>query len=71
MDILEFSKGTKIAAQTGITKSVLKENSILQGTPAFDSRNFKRSYVLFKNFPKLKMEIEEMQLKINNNSIGK
>ena len=68
---IRISKGTKIAAQTGITKSVLKENSILQGTPAFDSSNYKRSYVLFKNFPKLKMEIEEMQLKINNNSIGK
>ena len=68
---IRISKGTKIAAQTGITKSVLKENSTLQGTPGFDSGNFKRSYVLFKNFPKLKMEIEEMQLKINNNSIGK
>ena len=68
---IRISKGTKIAAQTGITKSVLKENSTLQGTPGFDSGNFKRSYVLFKNFPKLKMEIEEMQLKINNNSIEK
>ena len=67
---IKIPKGTKIAAQTGVTKSVLKENSILQGTPAFDSRNFKRSYVLFKNFPKLKMEIEEMKLNINNKSSG-
>ena len=55
---LKISKGTKIAAQSGITKSVLKENSILQGTPAFSSNDFKRSYVLFKNFPELKKQIE-------------
>jgi UDP-3-O-[3-hydroxymyristoyl] glucosamine N-acyltransferase len=64
---IKIAKGTKIAAQTGVTKSVLKENTILQGTPAFDSNNFKRSYVLFKNFPKLKLEIESMQLKTKNN----
>ena len=32
---VKIAKGTKIAAQSGITKSVLKESTILQGTPAF------------------------------------
>ena len=62
---LKISKGTKIAAQSGITKSVLKENSILQGTPAFSSNDFKRSYVLFKNFPELKKQIEDLVKEIN------
>ena len=47
---VKISKGTKIAAQSGITKSVLKENSNLQGTPAFDLINFKRSLCFLKNF---------------------
>lgn len=62
---LKISKGTKIAAQSGITKSVLKENSVLQGTPAFSSNDFKRSYVLFKNFPELKKQIEDLVKEIN------
>ena len=62
---LKISKGTKIAAQSGITKSVLKENTVLQGTPAFASNDFKRSYVLFKNFPELKKQIEDLVKEIN------
>lgn len=58
---LKISKGTKIAAQSGVSKSVVKENTVLQGTPAFSSNQFKRSFVLFKNFPGLKKEIEEIQ----------
>lgn len=58
---LKISKGTKIAAQSGISKSVVKENTVLQGTPAFSSNQFKRSFVLFKNFPGLKKEIEAIQ----------
>ena len=55
---LKISKGTKIAAQSGITKSILKENTILQGTPAFDSNKYKRSFILFRNFPQLKKKLK-------------
>ena len=64
---LKISKGTKIAAQSGITKSILKENSILQGTPAFDSNKYKRSFILFRNFPQLKKEIERIQSELYMN----
>lgn len=64
---VKIAKGVKIAAQSGITKSVLKESTILQGTPAFSSNKFKRSFILFRNFPQLKKEIERIQSNLNMN----
>ena len=43
-----------------------KDNSILRGTPAFNERDFNRSYVHFKNLDKYVKDIEN--LKKNNDS---
>ena len=68
---LKIAKGTKIAAQSGISKTIKIENTIIQGSPAISSSNFKRSYILFKNFPQLKKQIEDLTKEINTNSIDK
>ncbi|WP_353147911.1 UDP-3-O-(3-hydroxymyristoyl)glucosamine N-acyltransferase [Flavobacterium sp.] len=53
----------KIQAQSGIGKS-LKDGEVVQGSPAFNYGDFAKSFVHFKNLPKIVNEIEE--LKKNN-----
>ncbi len=53
----------KIQAQSGIGKS-LKDGEIVQGSPAFNYGDFAKSFVHFRNLPKIVNEIEE--LKMNN-----
>ena len=53
----------KIQAQSGIGKS-LKDGEVVQGSPAFNYGDFAKSFVHFRNLPKIVNEIE--QLKKNN-----
>lgn len=55
----------KIQAQAGIGKS-LKDGEVVQGSPAINYGDFAKSYVHFKNLPKIVSEID--QLKKNNNN---
>jgi UDP-3-O-[3-hydroxymyristoyl] glucosamine N-acyltransferase len=42
----------KIQAQSGIGRHI-KDNEVLQGSPAFSFRDYYKSYVHFKNLPEL------------------
>ncbi len=53
----------KIQAQSGVGKS-LKDGEVVQGSPAFNYGDFAKSFVHFRNLPKIVNEIEE--LKMNN-----
>ena len=53
----------KIQAQSGIGKS-LNDGEVVQGSPAFNYGDFAKSFVHFRNLPKIVNEIEE--LKKNN-----
>ena len=61
---LTIADGVKIAAQSGIGSSITEENSIVQGSPAFNIGDYKRSYVFFRKLPKLYSSINELQKKI-------
>ncbi|MBS1646657.1 MAG: UDP-3-O-(3-hydroxymyristoyl)glucosamine N-acyltransferase [Bacteroidetes bacterium] len=61
---LKIADGVKIAAQSGIGHSIEKENEVVQGSPAFAHGEYTRSYVLFKNLPKLNKQINELEKKI-------
>jgi len=50
----------KIQAQSGIGKS-LKDGEVVQGSPAFNYGDFAKSFVHFRNFPKIVDEIEELK----------
>jgi UDP-3-O-[3-hydroxymyristoyl] glucosamine N-acyltransferase len=62
---LKIADGTKIAAQSGIGHSIETPNEIIQGSPAFNIGEYKRSYVLFKNLPKLNDKIRDLEKKLN------
>jgi UDP-3-O-[3-hydroxymyristoyl] glucosamine N-acyltransferase len=59
-----IANGTKLSAQSGIANSVKKENSILMGSPAYNIREYHKSYVHFKNLDKIVKRLEELERKI-------
>lgn len=57
---LVLGNGVKIQAQSGIGKN-LKDNEVVQGSPAFNYGDFAKSFVHFKNLPKIVKEIEDLK----------
>jgi UDP-3-O-[3-hydroxymyristoyl] glucosamine N-acyltransferase len=60
---LTIGNGVKIQAQSGIGRNV-KDNETLQGSPALNYGDYNKSYVHFKNFPKI---IERINIIEKNN----
>ncbi len=58
---LKIADGTKIAAQSGIGSNIVKENTVVQGSPSFNLVDYKKSYIGFKNLPGLMKEIKALQ----------
>lgn len=58
---ISIADGTKIAAQSGIGNTVKEENTTVQGSPAFNIGEYKRSYVLFKNFSDVNDRIKSLE----------
>ena len=58
---LTIGNNVKIAAQSGIGSN-LKDDVIVQGSPAFEVGNYRRSYVSFRRLPETLRTIEQ-QLK--------
>lgn len=67
---LKIADGVKIAGQSGIGSSILKEGEIVQGSPAFNIGEYKRSYVLFRSLPKLNDKISDLSKKLNLKNEG-
>ena len=61
---IKIADGVKIAGQAGVGSSIEKENDIVQGSPSFSLGDFRRSYVLFRNLPKLNDKINNLEKKI-------
>ncbi len=58
---LSIANGVKIAAQSGIGTSITTEGEIVQGSPAFNISDYKRTYVVFKKLPQLERKINEIE----------
>ncbi|MES2131007.1 MAG: UDP-3-O-(3-hydroxymyristoyl)glucosamine N-acyltransferase [Bacteroidota bacterium] len=63
---IKIADGVKIAGQAGVGSSIEKENEIVQGSPAFSLGDFRRSYVLFRNLPKLNDKIKDIERKLGS-----
>jgi UDP-3-O-[3-hydroxymyristoyl] glucosamine N-acyltransferase len=57
---LTIGDNVKIGAQSGVTKSI-KNNQVINGTPAFGFTDFHKSYVHFKNLPKMAARIQKIE----------
>lgn len=67
---LTIGNNVRIQAQSGIGKN-LKDNDIVQGSPAFGYGDFSKSFIHFRNLPKIIIEIEELKKQIVNQKNGK
>ncbi len=56
---LSIGNGVRIQAQSGIGRNV-KDNEALQGSPALNYGDFNKSYVHFKNLPKIINSLREL-----------
>lgn len=61
---IKIADGVKIAAQSGIGKDILKENSIWQGSPAFEIREYQKSLVMFRNLSNIREKINNLEKEI-------
>jgi UDP-3-O-[3-hydroxymyristoyl] glucosamine N-acyltransferase len=62
---LTIGDNVKIQAQSGIARNI-KDNEVIQGTPAFNYNDFSKSYVNFKNLPKIVAELDDLKKIINS-----
>jgi UDP-3-O-[3-hydroxymyristoyl] glucosamine N-acyltransferase len=68
---LKVADGAKIGGQAGVSKDVKEENSVLFGSPAFELRQYQRSYVVFRKLPELKSKIDSIEKDIESLKKGK
>ena len=66
---LNIGNNVRIQAQSGVGRNI-KDNEIIQGSPAFGYNDFSKSFVHFKNLPKLVTEITELKKQILNQKNG-
>jgi UDP-3-O-[3-hydroxymyristoyl] glucosamine N-acyltransferase len=62
---LNIGNHVRIQAQSGVGRNV-KDNEILQGSPTFGYTDFSKSYVHFKNLPKIVAELEALKKQLSN-----
>lgn len=60
---ITIGDNVKIAAQSGIGADV-KDNAIVQGSPAFEVAAYRRSYVSFRTLPSMGRELTELRREI-------
>jgi UDP-3-O-[3-hydroxymyristoyl] glucosamine N-acyltransferase len=60
---ITIGDNVRIQAQSGIGKS-LKDDEVVQGSPAFNYGDFSKSYVHFRNLPKMVSELDALKKKI-------
>ncbi|WP_250436259.1 UDP-3-O-(3-hydroxymyristoyl)glucosamine N-acyltransferase [Hanstruepera flava] len=64
---ITIGNNVKIQAQSGIGRNVA-DNEVLQGSPALGYGDYNKSYVYFKNLPRLAKTINDIEKKVNGNN---
>ena len=60
---ITIGNNVRIQAQSGIGKSI-GDGEVVQGTPAFNYGDFSKSYVHFRNLPKIVSDLDDFTRKI-------
>jgi len=58
---LKIASGTKIGAQAGLLGDIKEENTAVIGSPAFDFRQFMKSYVIVRKLPEFKTKLDKVE----------
>ena len=62
---INIADNVKIAGKSGIASNINKSGSIVQGTLAFNIREFQRSYIVFKKLPQMYKTLDAIKKKNN------
>lgn len=62
---IRIGNNVRIQGQSGVGRNI-KDGEILQGSPAFGYTDYFKSYVHFRNFPKIMKEFEDLKKQIMN-----
>jgi UDP-3-O-[3-hydroxymyristoyl] glucosamine N-acyltransferase len=65
---LIIGNNVRVQAQSGIGRNI-KDGETIQGSPAFDYGSYNKSYVHFKNLPKIVKEFEEEKKRLKDRRI--
>ena len=60
---LTIADEVKVAAQSGVGKSIKEKGMVVEGSPAFNVRDFQRSYIHFRNFDRHVKRINSLERK--------
>jgi UDP-3-O-[3-hydroxymyristoyl] glucosamine N-acyltransferase len=63
---ITLANNTSIGAQAGISKSIEEEGEKLMGSPAFDLKDYYKSYAIFKNLPALQAQVRAIEESLKN-----
>ena len=63
---ITIGNNVRIQAQSGIGRNI-KDNEVLQGSPALTYGDYNKSYVHFKNLPKIVKTVNDLEKKLNSN----
>ncbi|MGM0666592.1 MAG: UDP-3-O-(3-hydroxymyristoyl)glucosamine N-acyltransferase [Bacteroidota bacterium] len=61
---VKIADGTKAAAKSGVNSNILKENTTVYGSPAFEYRKAQLSWIIFRRLPELKQKVERLEERI-------
>ncbi len=61
---LEIADNTRIAAQSGISKSIKTPGTAHMGSPSMDLMKYRKTYVHFRNLQKMSDKIDELEKKV-------
>jgi UDP-3-O-[3-hydroxymyristoyl] glucosamine N-acyltransferase len=59
---IKIGNRVKVQAQTGVGRNV-KDDEVIQGSPAIDYSDYNKAYVIFRNLPKLARTIHNLEKK--------
>ena len=58
---IQIADGSKINAQSGVSKSIKNPNTVVTGSPAFDYTSALRSQALARNLPDLENRVKALE----------
>lgn len=61
---IQIADGVKVTPQAGIPNTIKEEGAIVMGTPAFNIREFQKSFIVYKQLPDLFKRVKELENQI-------
>jgi len=58
---IQIADGVKVAPQSGIPNTIKVPESVVMGTPAFNIRDFQKSFIVYKQLPDLFRRVKELE----------